>query len=322
MIYDVIVIGGGPAGVAAVVYAARKRLNTLLITESFGGQSIVAADIQNWIGDIHISGYDLAKKLEAHARAFPDVVSIAEGDKAVSVKVIGCKVGGRVCDFEVKTVKGKTYTGESLIIASGARRRKLGVPGEAEFEGRGVSYCSTCDAPLFKDKDVAVVGGGNAGLETILDLVPYAKKMYLLERGNALTGDLVTQEKVKAQKNIKVIFNAEVLRVEGEKFIKALAYKDTVSGKEHALPVGGVFVAIGSVPNSETVKDVVECDKQGQVITEGKHAQTSHLGIFAAGDVTDDPYKQNNISAGDGARAALAAYAYLKNRKKQLLADG
>ncbi|MFH1704715.1 MAG: FAD-dependent oxidoreductase, partial [Patescibacteria group bacterium] len=219
MIYDVIVIGGGPAGIAAVVYAARKRLKTLLITESFGGQSIVAADIQNWIGDIHISGYDLAKKLEAHVRSFSDVVSIADGDRAVSVEVTGCKVGGRVCDFEVKTAKGKTYTGKSLIIASGARRRKMGVPGEAEFEGKGVSYCSTCDAPLFKGKDVAVVGGGNAGLETVLDLVPYAKKMYLLERGNALKGDSVTQEKVEAQKNIKVIFNAEVLRVEGEKFI-------------------------------------------------------------------------------------------------------
>ncbi len=318
MLYDVIIIGGGPAGTAAAVYTARKRLKTLLLTESFGGQSIVSDDIQNWIGDPHVSGFDLAKKLEEHARAYPDMVDIKMSEKALEVKAADCLNGTRVCDFAVKTDQGNTHRGKTVVLAAGARRRKLGVTGEEKFEGKGVAYCSTCDAPLFSDKKVAVIGGGNAGLEAVQDLFPYASEVYLLEYGNQIKGDPVTFEDIKKNPKLKEVFlNAQTLEILGDKFVTGLKYQDRSSGEEKTLELDGVFVEIGSVPNSEMVKGLVELDKWGQVIIDSKHASTSHPGIFAAGDITDDPYKQNNISAGDAVKAALAAYAYLLKREKQ-----
>lgn len=345
--YDVIIIGGGPAGVAAAVYTARKQLKTLLITDNFGGQSIVSDDIQNWIGDQHVSGVDLATRLENHIRAYPDIVEIKIGEKVAEVKAVRCGEGKeRICDFEVKTNQGTLYTGKSLIVTSGARRRKLGIPGEDKFEGKGVAYCSTCDAPLFKDKKVVVVGGGNAGLEAVHDLFAYASEVYLMEYGEALKGDPKTVEEIRKNPKLKEIFlNAKTLEVVGDQFVTGVKYKDlsrsrsedSIALVQRTLPsdetserqnnqigddsiktleVEGVFVEIGSVPNSEIVKDLVQIDEHGQIITNFQHARTSHPGVFAAGDVTDDPYKQNNISVGDGVRAALAAYAYLQNRAK------
>lgn len=326
MLYDVIIIGGGPAGVAAAVYTARKRLRTLLITEDFGGQSIVSDDIQNWIGELHVSGFDLAKKFEAQVRSFPDVVDIKTGEKAVDIKTIKCIANGahtdmvinpdRICDFAVTSDKGNNYEGKVVILASGARRRKLGVPGEDKLNGKGVAYCSTCDAPLFSGQDVAVVGGGNAGLEAAIDLIPYANKIYLLEYADAVKGDPVTLEELKKNPKIEIIVNAATKEILGEKLVSGLKYLDRKTNEEKILNVGGVFVEIGSVPNSEMAKELVNLDNYGQVIIDSKHAATSHPGIFAAGDITDDPYKQNNISAGDAVKAALAAYAYLLNREK------
>ena len=311
MIYDIIIIGGGPAGSAAAIYTARKRLKTLLLTDSFGGQSIVSDDIQNWIGEPHISGFDLAQKFENHVRAFPDIVDIKTSEKAVEVKKINN-------DFEVRTEEGKTYQGKAIILAAGARRRKLGISGEEKFNGKGVAYCSTCDAPLFSGKKVAVVGGGNAGLEAAVDLFPYAAEVYLLEYGESLKGDPVTQEEIKKNPKFKgAILNAQATEVLGGAFVSGIKYKDKKSGEEKVLEVGGIFVEIGSVPNSEMVKGLVDLDKYGQVIIDSKHASTSKPGIFAAGDITDDPYKQNNISAGDAVKAALAAYNYLLKREKQ-----
>ncbi|MBI2640047.1 MAG: FAD-dependent oxidoreductase [Candidatus Sungbacteria bacterium] len=318
MLYDVIIIGGGPAAVGAAVYTARKKLKTLVITESFGGQSIVSDDIQNWIGEPHISGFDLAQKLEAHVRAYPDAVDIVVPERARAVRESMCRDAGRICDFEVETESGKKFEGKTIILAAGARRKKLGIPGEDEFNGKGVAYCSTCDAPVFADKKVAVVGGGNAGLEAVQDLFPYAAEIYLLEYGEALKGDAVTQEEIKKNPKLKqIILNAQTLEVIGDKMMTGLKYKDKKTGEEKELQVDGVFVEIGSVPNSEMVKELVELDKWGQVIIDSKHAVTSHPGIFAAGDITDDPYKQNNISVGDAVKAALAAYAYLLQRDKQ-----
>ena len=314
--YDLIIIGGGPAATAAAVYAARKKLKTLLITESFGGQSIVSADIQNWIGEPHISGFDLAKKFEDHIRSFPDDIEIKTPEKAVKVSATDCQNGTRVCDFEVETDQGNKYQGKVLILAAGARRRRLGIPGEDKFDGKGVAFCSTCDAPIFKDKTVAVVGGGNAGLEAVVDLFPYATKIYLLEFGDKLKGDPVTQEEIKKNSKVEIIFNVQTKEVIGEQFVNGLKYIDRKTNEEKMLEVGGVFVEIGSVPNSEIVKGLVELDKWGQVIIDSKHGTTSHPGIFAAGDITDDPYKQNNISAGDAVKATLAAYAYLLKRTK------
>ena len=349
-LYDVIIIGGGPAAVGAAVYTARKQLKTLVIAESFGGQSVVSDDIQNWIGDKHISGVDLAQRLEAHVREYTEIVEI-KNEKATEVKSIACVSptseessaspnppsevsAGRICDFEVKTDKG-IYQGKTVIVASGARRRKLGIPGEDKFEGKGVAYCSTCDAPLFKDKKVAVVGGGNAGLEAVQDLFQYASEIYLVEHGDAIRGDAETLEKIKSNPKLKeIILNADILEVVGDNMVTGLKYHirshlpgdNTNSsghleggqdaGEEKVLEVGGIFVEIGSVPNSEMVKDLVQIDEHGQIIINFQHARTSHPGVFAAGDVTNDPYKQNNISVGDGVRAALAAQAYLLDREK------
>lgn len=311
MLYDVIIIGGGPAGTAAAIYAARKKIRTLLITDSFGGQSVVSDDIQNWIGEPHISGFDLAQKLEAHVRAFPDTVEIKMPERVTEVKVISN-------GFEIHTDKKNIYETKTIILAAGARRRKLGVPGEEKFNGKGVAYCSTCDAPLFSDKKVAVVGGGNAGLEAVVDLFPYASEVYLLHRGEALKGDPVEQEEMKKNPKLKqIILNAETQEIIGDRFVSGLKYKNIKTGEEKSLQVDGVFVEIGSVPNSEIVKGLAELDKWGQIIIDSKHASTSHPGIFAAGDITDDPYKQNNISAGDAVKAALAAYSYLLKREKQ-----
>lgn len=315
--YDVIIIGGGPAASAAAVYVARKKLKTVVITESFGGQSQVSDDIQNWIGEKSISGFDLAKKLEEHVRSFSDVVEVKMPERVLGVRSIKCNEATHVCDFEVKTEEGNIYEGKSMILAAGARRRKLGVPGEDAFNGKGVAYCSTCDAPVFAGKEVAVVGGGNAGLEAVVDLFPYAKKIYLLARGDALKGDPITQEKIKNHPQVEVIYNAETQEILGDKFVNGVRYKDVKTGEEKIIAVGGVFVEIGSVPNSEMAKDLVELDNYGQIKIDSKHASTSHPGVFAAGDITDDPYKQNNISAGDGVKAALAAYGYLQKRAKQ-----
>jgi len=204
-----------------------------------------------------------------------------------------------------------------VILTAGARRRQLGVPGEDRLNGKGVAYCSTCDAPLFSGKKVAVVGGGNAGLEAVQDLFPYASEVYLLEYGESLKGDPVTQEEIKKNPKFKqIILNAQTLEIVGDKFVTSLRYKEVRSGEEKVLELDGVFVEIGSVPNSEMVKDLVALDRWGQVVIDSKHSTTSHPGIFAAGDITDDPYKQNNISAGDAVKAALAAYNYLLKREK------
>lgn len=309
--YDLIIIGGGPAATAAAVYAARKQLKTLLIAEEFGGQSIVSADIQNWIGEPHISGFDLAQKFEAHIRAYPDIVEVKMPEKAVKVNRKDPQ------SFEVETDKGR-YEGKTIMLASGARRRKLGIPGEKELDGKGVVYCSTCDAPIFKGKVVAVVGGGNAGLEAVVDLFPYATKIYLMEYGDALKGDPVTQAHVQSNPKVEVILNAQSKEIVGEGMVKGIEYIDRKTNEEKLLEVEGVFVEIGSIPNSEIVKGLVELDKYGQVVIDSKHGTTSVPGIFAAGDITDDPYKQNNISAGDAVKAALAAYNYLLEQEKAM----
>ncbi len=317
--YDLIIIGGGPAAVGAGVYAARKKLKTLVITESFGGQSITSDNIGNWIGEKTISGFDLAKKLEEHLRA-QETVEVKMPERVTAVREIPCADSKRPCDYEVETNTGSRYRAKTVIITSGSRRRRLGVPGESKFEGKGVVFCSTCDAPIFADKRVAVVGGGNAGLEAVVDLFPYAKEIYLLHRGSELKGDPVTQEQIHANPKVAVIFNAEAQEVLGAEFVTGLRYKDAKTGEMKELAVDGVFVEIGAVPNSELVKGLVELNQFGEVVIDHRTSATSKPGVFAAGDVTDELYKQNNISVGDGITAALSAYGYLLGMKKQSVA--
>jgi alkyl hydroperoxide reductase subunit F len=308
MLYDLIIVGGGPAGVAAGVYAARKKIKTLLIAESFGGQSIVSADVQNWIGTKSISGLDLAKNLEDHLRA--QEIEIADGDLVEKVEKMN---GG----FKVFTKNGKAYETKTVLVASGSRRRKLGVPGEKEFDGRGVVYCSTCDAPLFGGKITAVVGAGNAGLEAVRDLFAYAKKIYLVNRSEKVKGDPVTFEEIKKDPRLEVINMAETKEIVGDKFVTGLRYLDKNTNELKELALDGVFVEIGSLPNSEFVKDLVQLNSYGEIVVDHKTQRSSVDGIWAAGDASDVLYKQNNISAGDAVKAVLNIYDYLnKNNRK------
>lgn len=299
--YDLIIVGGGPAGISAGVYAARKRIKTLLLAEEIGGQSIISSEIQNWIGVKSISGYDLAKSLEEHLRAQDGTIEIVTGDLAAAVEK---SAGG----FRVKTKKGQEYETKYLLLAAGSHRRRLGVPGEKEFEGKGVYYCSICDAPLFPDKTVAVVGGGNAGLEAVRDLDPYAKKIYVLVRSNALKGDPITQEKVKNNPKVEVIYGALTQSIMGKEFVSGLTYQEAAGGGLKELALDGVFVEIGAVPNSDMVKGLVNLNERGEVVVDHKTQRSSDPGIWAAGDVADVLYKQNNISAGDAIKAVLNIY--------------
>lgn len=301
--YDTIIIGGGPAGVSAGVYAARKKMKALFITEGFGGQSVVSDDIGNWIGHKSIAGIQLAKDLEEHLKA-QEGIEIKEGERAQLVEKItnGFRVTTNTSSYETRTV----------IVCSGARHRKLNVLGEAEFDGKGVAYCSTCDAPMFRGKVVAVVGGGNSGLEAVQDLLPYASEVYLLNYSDKTKGDPSTLEKIKTSEKFKgVIYNAETTEITGEQLVNGLKYKDRLTGEGKTLAVQGVFVEIGAVPNSDLVKDLVELNSGGEIVLDHRTSATSMPGIFAAGDVTDEAYKQNNISAGDGVKAALSAYEYI-----------
>ncbi len=298
--YDLVIIGGGPAGVAAGVYAARKKIKVALVAESFGGQSLVSADVQNWIGTKSISGLDLGKALEEHVRA-QEGIEIVDGELVQSVV--------NASDHLIlETSTGKRLETKFLLVASGSRRRKLGVPGEAELDGRGVAYCSICDAPLFKDKVVAVVGGGNAGLEAVTDLLPYASKIILLERTSSLRGDAVSQEKIKSSPKVEVILEAETKSISGKDFVDGLVYTDLKTGEEKRLELQGVFIEIGALPNSDMAKSVVKLNGLNEIIADPKTQQTSHSRIWAVGDVADGLYKQNNISAGDAIKAVLNIY--------------
>ncbi|MBI2075339.1 MAG: FAD-dependent oxidoreductase [Candidatus Harrisonbacteria bacterium] len=301
--YDLVIAGGGPAGVAAGVYAARKKINTLFIADSFGGQSLPSAGIQNWIGTKEISGYDLARALEEHLRAQEDI-EIVDNDRIAAVQKT-------TNGFTVHTTGGKTYETKTLFVATGSRRRRMGVPGEDRLDGKGVSYCSTCDAPIFKDKVVAVIGGGNAGLEAVVDLFPYASQIYLLERGAAIRGDAVTEEKVKAHPKVTIILNAETKEVLGDAFVSGLRYASIPIGAVNELALEGVFVEIGSVPNGDFLKGLVEFNKFGEIVVDPRTQRASVPGIWAAGDVTDVLYKQNNVAAGDAIKAVLDIYDYL-----------
>ncbi|HYD93351.1 MAG TPA: FAD-dependent oxidoreductase [Candidatus Paceibacterota bacterium] len=304
---ELLIIGGGPAGIAAGVYASRKRLSTTLIAEEIGGQSTVSEGVENWIGTIKIHGADLAKSFKVHLEAYKDnVLETVIGERVEKLEKIE---GG----FRA-TAGGKTYDARAVLIASGAGRRKLEVPGAAEFENKGVTYCASCDGPLFADQDVAVIGGGNAGFETAAQLLAYAKSVTLIHRRDTYKADAITVEKVLAHPNMRVRTNSVPVAVEGEKFVTGLRIKSTVSGEEETLPVTGIFVEVGVIPNTEFAKDVVNLDEVGRVITDPRNQHTSTEGVWAAGDCTDELYHQNNIAAGDAVKALEDIYIWIKTR--------
>lgn len=304
--YDLAIIGGGPAGVAAGVYAARKRLSTVFIAETIGGQSTDSVDIQNWIGTPHIAGLELAKTLEAHLREYAkDGLDLKIGERATLVERTE---GG----FSVATSK-TTYLARTVLVAAGGSRKKLAVPGAAEFEHKGVTYCASCDGPLFAQQDVVVVGGGNAGFETAAQLLAYCKSVTLVHRRpDFLRADKATVEAVLAHPNMRVVHSAEPVEVKGAQFVSALVVKDIASGATREIPTAAVFVEIGMVSNTDFVKNLVALDEFGRVKVDPKSQRASVEGIWAAGDCSDGLYHQNNIAAGDAVKALEDIYYYVK----------
>lgn len=307
--FDLIIIGGGPAGTAASVYAARKRLKTLQITAEFGGQSTVSVDIQNWIGTPHISGMDMAKTFEAHVREYADeYVQVVTGKKANTI--IKLESGG----FSVSTESGETYETKTVLIATGADRKKLTVPGAEQFEHKGVVYCASCDGPLFSGMDTVVIGGGNAGFETAAQLLAYATSVTLLQHNNTLKADAITIENVLKDPKMTLIKNAKITKVVGDAMVTGVEYEDVTTGEIKSLPAGGVFVEIGMIPNTALAEDIVEMDEINRIKVNAKNQRTSVEGIWAAGDCTDELYHQNNIAAGDGVKALEDIYMHVKTR--------
>jgi alkyl hydroperoxide reductase subunit F len=302
---DLIIIGGGPAGIAAGVYAARKRVKTTLITEEVGGQSTVSDGIQNWIGTVNIPGSQLAKDLREHLLAYKDdVLTISEGDRVEKLEKIE---GG----FRATTKDGKTVDAKAVLLAAGAGRKQLTVPGADIFEHKGVTYCASCDGPMFSGQDVAVVGGGNAGVETAAQLLAYAKSVTLIHRRSEFKADAITVEKVLQHPNLRAMTDTEPVEVHGEKFVTGMTVKNVKTGETELLPVTGVFVEIGVLPNTSFAKDLVQLDEVGRVVTDPKTQRTSVEGVWAAGDCTDELYHQNNIAAGDGVKALEDIYQWL-----------
>jgi len=303
--HDLIIIGGGPAGIAAGVYASRKKLKTLFITKEWGGQSTVSPDIHNWIGTPSISGDQLAKDLENHLRTYAeDVVEIKDNSLVTNLTKTGET-------FTVTFDDNTTAEGLAVLIASGSKRRRLEVPGADEFEHKGLTYCASCDGPMFSGQDVAVVGGGNAGFETAAQLLAYAKSVTLIQHSASYKADPVTIEKVLSHENMTGILNAELSTITGDQFVTGFTYKD-IDGTEQTISAKGIFVEIGMIPNTEFASSVLELDAYGRVVIDPWTQQTSVPGIWAAGDCTNIKYHQNNISAGDAVRALEDIYVNLK----------
>ncbi len=307
--YELAIIGGGPAGVAAGVYAARKRLKTILIAETVGGQSTDSQDVQNWIGTPHISGMEMAKNLETHLREYAgEVLELKLGQRAISV----AKSDG---GFLVKTPT-ESFEAKTVMVATGGSRKKLEAAGAEQFEHKGVTYCASCDGPLFGGQDVAVVGGGNAGFETAAQLLAYCKSVTLIHRQpDFLRADKATVDAVLAHPNMKTVVNATPVEVKGEQFVKSLSVKDNATGAVTELPVAAVFVEIGMIPATDSVKGLVDLDEWGKIKVDARSQRTSLPGIWAAGDCSDGLYHQNNIAAGDAVKALEDIYYFIKAAK-------
>jgi len=307
MTYDLIIIGGGPAGVSAGIYAARKKIKTLLITPDFGGQSTVSEGIENWIGTVKISGKELAENLKNHLLAHSgDTLEIKEGGKAQNIE----KKGG---NFIITTDKSEYHT-RTVLIATGSTRRKLDIPGAKEFDNKGLTYCASCDGPLFSGQDVVVIGGGNAAFETSAQLLAYCKNVTLLNRSDKLKADPITVHKLQQNPNFKIILNAEPKEIKGGSFVESIVWKNTNTKETSEIKTPGIFVEIGLIPTTYFAKNVLELNEIGQIPVDSRTQQTKVKGIWAAGDCTDGLYHQNNISSGDAVKALEDIYVTLHTR--------
>ena len=306
MTYDLIIIGGGPAGITAGIYTSRQKLNTLLITKAFGGQiARKAVMIENYPGFEEISGIELIQRLEKHLRKQKIDIERDEVGKVKKVKD----------HFLVITKSKNGFEAKAVISASGADPRPLEVPGEKEFIGRGLSYCVTCDGPLFEGKNVAVVGGGNSAFEAAIFLSKIAKKIYILEYGKVVKADAENQERIKKTGKVEVITDAALKKIQGKQFVNSIIFEDRKTKQEINLPLEGVFVEIGSQPSTSFAKGLVDFNEKDEIIVEFETCQTKTSGLFAAGDCNVGKVKQIITAAGEGAKAALSAYEYLQKQK-------
>ena len=301
-VFDVLIVGGGPAGAAAAIYAARKGINTGVLAERFGGQVLDTMAIENFVSIKETDGPKFAVALEQHVKAYD--VDIMNTQRAAKL-VPGAKL------VEIQTASGAVLKAKTVILATGARWREINVPGEKEYRNKGVAYCPHCDGPLFKGKRVAVIGGGNSGVEAAIDLAGLVKHVTLIEFGAELRADAVLQRKLRSLPNVTVIVSAQTTEVHGDgQIVNGLSYNDRVSGAAQKIELEGVFVQIGLVPNTEWLKGTVALSRHGEIEVDAR-GQTSIPGVFAAGDVTTVPYKQIIIATGEGAKAALSAFDHL-----------
>ena len=301
-LYDVTVVGSGPAAVSAAIYAARKGLNVAMIGVKIGGQVLDTNEIENIIGTVSTTGAKFAETLEKHLKEHE--IAFKEGHLVKEIKEDGK-------DKILVTDDGKSYKTKTVIVATGAKPRSLNIPGEAEYVGKGVHYCSTCDGPFYKGLDVAVIGGGNSGVEAALDMSGIAKNVTLIEFMPELKADKVLQEKLVQRENVNVILNSATTEVLGTEFVENLKYKNRATNEEKTLKLDGIFIEVGLSPSSEIVKDLVELNKVGEIVINPLNNETSVEGIFAAGDVTSIKQKQIIVAMGEGAKAALSAFDYL-----------
>ncbi len=301
--FDVIIIGGGPAGITAGIYAAREKLKTLLIAKDIGGKMAKKAiAIENYPGFEKISGLDLTERFERHLKRQEIDINVDE--------VVGVEQEGK--SFLVFTAQKKQFQSRTVIVASGGDPRPVEVPGEKEFIGRGVSYCTLCDGPLFRDKAVAVIGGGDSGFEAAIFLSKLAKKVYILEYTPEVKAKEANQESIEKNKNVVVLTNVALREIQGGKFVDSIIYEERNSQKQETLKVEGVFIEIGYQPATSFVKDLVEFNQRDEIKIDVKTCETNIPGLFAAGDVGNDLVKQIVVAAGQGAKAAISAYKYIQ----------
>jgi alkyl hydroperoxide reductase subunit F len=300
--FDVLIVGGGPAGASAAIYAARKGIRTGIVAERFGGQVMDTLAIENFISVKETEGPKLVAALEEHVKSYEvDIMNLQRAEQLTK--------NGEY--FDVKLANGATLRGKSVILATGARWRELNVPGEKEYRGHGVAYCPHCDGPLFKGQKVAVVGGGNSGVEAAIDLAGFVDHVTVLEFAEQLRADAVLQKKLNSLPNVEVICQAQTTEITGEGGkVNGLTYTDRATGASRHIELAGVFVQIGLVPNTDWLKGTIELSQYGEIVVDN-HNMTTMPGVFAAGDVTTTPYKQIVIAVGDGASAALGAFDYL-----------
>jgi alkyl hydroperoxide reductase subunit F len=300
-VFDVLIVGGGPAGAAAAIYSARKGISTGVAAERFGGQVLDTLAIENFVSVQATEGPQFATALEQHVKSYDvDIMDVQRAEALVPGKI-----------HEVRLANGAVLKAKAIVLATGARWREINVPGEKQYRNHGVAYCPHCDGPLFKGKRVAVIGGGNSGVEAAIDLAGLVSTVTLLEFGTELRADAVLQRKLRSLKNVSIITQAQTTEVTGDgKKVNGLSYKDLGSGEAKHLELEGVFVQIGLVPNTEWLKGTVELSRHGEIVVDARGA-TSVPGVFAAGDVTTVPFKQIVIAVGEGAKASLSAFDYL-----------